>query len=104
MIHVTFDESRSANRNSYRENVNQWANTYFEVPDSPIADPTPSASIPDGFEEQTTFPQDQPPSVIAAEPLSQVAPTTSEAECSTSSEDLLSESAPLLEHNPDPSP
>ena len=81
-IHVTFDESRLAN---------------------PIADPTPSASIPDGFDEQTAFPQDHPPSVIAAEPLSQVAPTTSEAECSTSSEDLnnlQSESAPLLEHNP----
>ena len=54
MIHVTFDESRLANSNSYQENeeLNQWANTYFEVPDIPIVDPTPSASVPDGFEEQ----------------------------------------------------
>ena len=58
MIHVTFDESRLANPNSYRENeeLNQWATAYFEVPNSPIVDPTPSVSIPDGFEEQTTFP------------------------------------------------
>ena len=44
--------------------------------------------------------------MIAAERLSQVALTTSEAEYSTSSEDLnnlQSESAPLLEHNSDPS-
>ena len=44
--------------------------------------------------------------MIAVEPLSQVAPTTSEAEYSTSSEDLnnlQSESAPLLEHNSDSS-
>ena len=44
--------------------------------------------------------------MIATEPLSQVAPTTSKAKCSTSSEDLnssQSESAPLLELNPDPS-
>ena len=81
--------------------MNQWANSYFEVSDSPIADPTPLASIPDGFEEQTAFPQDQPPSVIAAEPLSQIAPTTSEAEYSISN--LQSESAPHLELNPDPS-
>ena len=74
----------------------------FEVPNSPVVDPTPSASIPNGFEEQSAFPQDHPQSVIAAEPLSQVPPTTSEAECSTSSKDLQSESAPLLEHNPDP--
>ena len=63
-------------------------------------------SIPDGFEEQTSFPQDHPPSVITAEPISQVAPTTLEAECSTNSEDLSniqSEYAHLLEQNPDPS-
>ena len=107
-IYVTFDESRLANPNSYRENeeLNHWANSYFEVPNSPITDPTPSASIPDGFEEQTTFPQDHPLSVISAEPISQVAPTTSKAECSNSSEDLSniqSESAPLLEQNHDPS-
>ena len=106
-IHVTFDESRLPNPNSYRENeeLNQWANSYFEVPNSPIADPTPSASISDGFEEQTVFPQDHPPSVITVEPISQVAPTTSEAEYSTSSEDISniqSESAPQLELNSDP--
>ena len=42
--------------------------------------------------------------MIAAEPLCQVAPTTSEVECSTSNEDLnssQSESAPLQELNPD---
>ena len=46
-IHVTFNESRSSNPHSYKENeeINQWANSYFEVPDSPIDDPTPSASI-----------------------------------------------------------
>ena len=63
-------------------------------------------SIPDGFEEQTAFPQDHPPSVITAEPISQVAPTTSEAECLTNSEDLSniqSEYAPQLRINPDPS-
>ena len=89
-IHVTFDESRLVNPNSYRENdqLNQWANSYFEVPDSSIANPTPSASIPDGFEEQTAFPHDHPPSVITDEPISQIASTTSKAECSTSSEDL----------------
>ena len=44
--------------------------------------------------------------MIAAEPLSQVAPTTSEAECSTSSTDLnfsQSESAPQLDLIPDSS-
>ena len=44
--------------------------------------------------------------MIAAEPLSQFAPTTSEAECSTSSEDLnniQSKYNPQLEINLDPS-
>ena len=88
------------------EEINQWANSYFDVLDTPISDSTPSASILDGFEEQIAIPQDHLPSVITAEPLSQVAPTTLEAECSTSSEDLnniQSESAPQLELNPDPS-
>ena len=40
-------------QNSYKENeeLKQWANSYFNVPDSPIIDPNPSASVPDGFEE-----------------------------------------------------
>jgi len=102
MIHVTFNESRSANPNSYTENeeINLWANSYFHVPGTPNDDPNPTESIPDGFEEQTTIPQDHLPSVIADEPLSQVAPTNSEAECSINSEDLnnsQSESAPLLD-------
>ena len=50
------------------EEINQRANSYFEVPDTPIANPTPSESTPDGFEEQTAIPQDHLPSVIATEP------------------------------------
>ena len=53
MIHVTIDESRSANQYSFQENkaLNQWANTYFEVVNAPIDDLNSSVSIPDGFEE-----------------------------------------------------
>ena len=60
-IHVTFNKSRSANPNSYTENekINQWANSYFNVPDTPIANSTSSERIPDDFEEQTAIPQDR---------------------------------------------
>ena len=53
-INVTFDESRSANPKSYKENeeINQWANSYFNVPNNPITDLTPSVGVPNRFEEQ----------------------------------------------------
>ena len=51
-IHVTFNESRSANPNSYKENeqIKQWANSYFDVPETTIADLTHLTRIPYGFE------------------------------------------------------
>jgi len=88
------------------QKINQRANSYFVVLDTPIVDPTPSESNPDGFDEQASIPQDHLSSVIAVEPLSQIAPTTSETESSTSSEDLKSsqsEFTALLELNHDPS-
>src|SRR5581483_8045317 len=116
-IHVRFDETGPAYPHSHQENeeVNKWAESFFEVPDSPIADPPPSASIPDDFEDghtdvpsapgasipdPDTAPLDPDPSVTNAVPISQVAPTSSEAECSISSEDsqdqLLLTSDPLI--------
>ena len=58
--HVSFNESRSANLNSYTENevINQWPNSYFYVPNTPIANTAPLESIPDGFVEQTSIPHD----------------------------------------------
>ncbi|KAJ9561779.1 hypothetical protein OSB04_006939 [Centaurea solstitialis] len=76
------------------EEINQWADSFFQVPDIPIVDPTPQIP-PDGFEESSIPPQIHVPAVIDATPITQITP---EPDQPTSSEDLSyqhqSESAP----------
>ncbi|KAJ9544455.1 LOW QUALITY PROTEIN: hypothetical protein OSB04_024162 [Centaurea solstitialis] len=82
-IHVKFDESNPFSSSSPSDNndVDLWANSYFQVPENEPPDTnipaagTPSP-IPDGFEEIPEIPQD--PLVYSAIPISQVAPTTSQ--------------------------
>ncbi|KAJ9547066.1 hypothetical protein OSB04_019609 [Centaurea solstitialis] len=88
-IHVRFDESGPTFPHPHdNEEINQWADSFFQVPDFPIVDPTPQ-NLPDGFEETSTPTQTHVPVVIDATPITQVTP---EPDQPTSSEDL-SESA-----------
>ncbi|KAJ9539231.1 hypothetical protein OSB04_031964 [Centaurea solstitialis] len=80
---------------------NQWANSYFQVPENKASDTnipaagTPSP-IPDGFEEIPEIPQDPP--VYSAVPISQVTPTTSQEDIPSTSGS--SEAAPLVDDPP----
>ncbi|KAJ9546733.1 LOW QUALITY PROTEIN: hypothetical protein OSB04_019276 [Centaurea solstitialis] len=66
-IHVNFDESNPFSSSIFSDNndVDQWANSYFQVPENEAPDTnipaagTPSP-IPDGFEEIPEIPQDPP--------------------------------------------
>ncbi|KAJ9561577.1 hypothetical protein OSB04_006737 [Centaurea solstitialis] len=104
-IHVKFDESGPTfpHPNDNTE-INQWADSFFQVPEPPIADPSPQ-DLPDGFEENPIPPSDiTTPPLINATPLSQITPP--EPDQPTNSEDFsqttVSEPTPtnLL---PDPS-
>ncbi|KAJ9536517.1 hypothetical protein OSB04_un000311 [Centaurea solstitialis] len=103
-IHVKFDESGPTFPHPHdNSEINQWADSFFQVPDTPIADPSPQ-DLPDGFEENPTPPSHIPiPPLINATPNTQVTP---EPDQPTNSEDFsqttISEPAPtnLL---PDPS-
>ncbi|KAJ9544166.1 hypothetical protein OSB04_023873 [Centaurea solstitialis] len=103
-IHVKFDESGPTFPHP-RDNseINQWADSFFQVPDIPIADPSPQ-DLPDGFEENLTPPSHIPiPPLINATPITQVTP---EPDQPTNSEDFsqttVSEPAPT-NFLPDPS-
>ncbi|KAJ9535340.1 hypothetical protein OSB04_un001549 [Centaurea solstitialis] len=105
-IHVKFDESGPTfphpNDNS---EINQWADSFFQIPEPPIADPSPQ-DLPDGFEEDPHIPptETSSPPLINATPITQITP--SEPDQPTNSEDFsqttVSEPTPtnLL---PDPS-
>ncbi|KAJ9539510.1 hypothetical protein OSB04_032243 [Centaurea solstitialis] len=104
-IHVKFDESGPTfpHPNDNTE-INQWADSFFQVPEPPIADPSPQ-DLPDGFEDNPIPPSDlTTPPLINATPLSQITPP--EPDQPTNSEDFsqttVSEPTPtnLL---PDPS-
>ncbi|KAJ9539006.1 hypothetical protein OSB04_031739 [Centaurea solstitialis] len=105
-IHVKFDESGPTFPHPHENSKNnQWADSFFQVPDIPIADPSPQ-DLPDGFEEDPPTPPTQIsiPPIINATPITQVTPP--EPDQPTNSEDFsqttVSEPAPtnLL---PDPS-
>ncbi|KAJ9546343.1 hypothetical protein OSB04_018886 [Centaurea solstitialis] len=105
-IHVKFDESGPTFPHPHdNSEINQWADSFFQVPDIPIADPSPQ-DLPDGFEEDPPTPPTQIsiPPIINATPITQVTPP--EPDQPTNSEDFsqttVSEPAPtnLL---PDPS-
>ncbi|KAJ9541629.1 hypothetical protein OSB04_028135 [Centaurea solstitialis] len=104
-IHVKFDESGPTfpHPNDNTE-INQWADSFFQVPEPPIADPSPQ-DLPDGFEKNPIPPTDiTTPPLINATPISQITPP--EPDQPTNSEDFsqttVSEPSPtnLL---PDPS-
>ncbi|KAJ9561348.1 hypothetical protein OSB04_006508 [Centaurea solstitialis] len=104
-IHVKFDESGPTfpHPNDNTE-INQWADSFFQVPEPPIADPSPQ-DLPDGFEEDPIPPTDiTTPPLINATPITQITPP--EPDQPTNSEDFsqttVSEPSPtnLL---PDPS-
>ncbi|KAJ9544838.1 LOW QUALITY PROTEIN: hypothetical protein OSB04_024545 [Centaurea solstitialis] len=103
-IHVKFDEPGPTFPHPHdNSEINQWADSFFQVPDIPLADPSPQ-DLPDGFEENPTPPSPIPiPPLINATPITQVTP---EPDQPTNSEDFsqttVSEPAPtnLL---PDPS-
>ncbi|KAJ9558388.1 LOW QUALITY PROTEIN: hypothetical protein OSB04_013002 [Centaurea solstitialis] len=105
-IHVKFDESGPTFPHPHENSeINQWADSFFQVPDIPIADPSPQ-DLPDGFEEDPPTPPTQIsiPPIINATPITQVTPP--EPDQPTNSEEFsqttVSEPAPtnLL---PDPS-
>ncbi|KAJ9544484.1 hypothetical protein OSB04_024191 [Centaurea solstitialis] len=55
-IHVKFDESGPTFPHPHENSeINQWADSFFQVPDTPIADPSPQ-DLPDGFEEDPPIP------------------------------------------------
>ncbi|KAJ9552693.1 hypothetical protein OSB04_016738 [Centaurea solstitialis] len=58
--------------------INQWVDSYFDVPNPPTTDPSTSTNIPDAFEETPNTPSDPILSVINVVPISQVAPSTFE--------------------------
>ncbi|KAJ9542460.1 hypothetical protein OSB04_028966 [Centaurea solstitialis] len=103
-IHVKFDQLGPTFPHPHdNSEINQWADSFFQVPDIPIADPSPQ-DLPDGFEENPTPPSHIPiPPLINATPITQVTP---EPDQPTNSEDFsqttVSEPSPtnLL---PDPS-
>ncbi|KAJ9565079.1 hypothetical protein OSB04_001045 [Centaurea solstitialis] len=86
MIHVKFDESGPTLPHPHdNSEINQWADSFFQVPDIPIADPSPQ-DLPDGFEENPTPPSQIPiPPLINATPITQVTP---EPDQPTNSEDF----------------
>ncbi|KAJ9546418.1 hypothetical protein OSB04_018961 [Centaurea solstitialis] len=105
-IHVKFDESGPTFPHPHdNSEINQWADSFFQVPDVPTTDPSPQ-DLPDGFEENPPTPPTQIsiPPIINATPITQVTPP--EPDQPTNSEDFsqttVSEPAPtnLL---PDPS-
>ncbi|KAJ9545283.1 hypothetical protein OSB04_024990 [Centaurea solstitialis] len=95
-IHVRFDESGPTFPHPHdNSEINQWADSFFQVPDVPIVDPT-SQDLPDGFEENPLPPsQISLPPVINATPITQITP---EPDQPTGSEDFsqttVSEPAP----------
>ncbi|KAJ9561429.1 hypothetical protein OSB04_006589 [Centaurea solstitialis] len=102
-IHVQFDETNPFSTPSFSDNndVDQWANSYFQVPENEA----PEANIPavgtsspilDGFEGVPEIPQVTP--IFSAVPINQVAPTTSQED--TPSTLSASEVAPLLDDLP----
>ncbi|KAJ9561670.1 hypothetical protein OSB04_006830 [Centaurea solstitialis] len=105
-IHVKFDESGPTFPHPHENSeINQWADSFFQVPEPPIADPSPQ-DLPDGFEEDPPIPPTEitTPPMINATPITQITP--SEPDQPTNSEDFsqttVSEPTPtnLL---PDPS-
>ncbi|KAJ9552544.1 LOW QUALITY PROTEIN: hypothetical protein OSB04_016589 [Centaurea solstitialis] len=86
-IHVKFDESGPTFPHPHENSeINQWADSFFLVPETPIIDPTPQ-DIPDGFEENPLPPTEIPtPPLINATPITQITPT--EPDQSTNSEDF----------------
>ncbi|KAJ9542306.1 hypothetical protein OSB04_028812 [Centaurea solstitialis] len=105
-IHVKFDESGPTFPHPHENSeINQWADSFFQVPEPPIADPSPQ-DLPDGFEEDPPIPPTEitTPPLINATPITQITP--SEPDQPTNSEDssqtTVSEPTPtnLL---PDPS-
>ncbi|KAJ9556551.1 hypothetical protein OSB04_011165 [Centaurea solstitialis] len=85
-IHVKFDESGPTFPHPHdNSEINQWADSFFQVPDIPIADPSPQ-DLPDGFEENPTPPSHIPITpLINATPITQVTP---EPDQPTNSEDF----------------
>ncbi|KAJ9567225.1 hypothetical protein OSB04_003191 [Centaurea solstitialis] len=105
-IHVRFDESGPTFPHPQdNSKINQWGDSFFQVPDIPIADPSPQ-DLPNGFEENPSPPsQITIPPVINATHITQITP---EPDQPTSSEDLsqtsVSEPAPAtIVLLPDPS-
>ncbi|KAJ9552883.1 hypothetical protein OSB04_016928 [Centaurea solstitialis] len=105
-IHVMFDESGPTFPHPHENSeINQWIDSFFQVPEPPIVDPTPQ-NLPDGFEEDPPIPPTDIhiPPLINATPITQITP--SEPDQPTNSEDssqtTVSEPTPtnLL---PDPS-
>ncbi|KAJ9557962.1 hypothetical protein OSB04_012576 [Centaurea solstitialis] len=105
-IHVKFDESGPTFPHPHENSeINQWADSFFQVPEPPIVDPTPQ-NLPDGFEEDPPIPSTEisTPPLINATRITQITP--SEPDQPTNSEDFsqttVSEPTPtnLL---PDPS-
>ncbi|KAJ9542139.1 LOW QUALITY PROTEIN: hypothetical protein OSB04_028645 [Centaurea solstitialis] len=74
-IHVKFDELGPTFPHPHdNSEINQWADSFFQVPDIPIVDPSPQ-DPPDGFEENPTPPSPTPiPPLINATPITQVTP------------------------------
>ncbi|KAJ9566810.1 hypothetical protein OSB04_002776 [Centaurea solstitialis] len=86
-IHVKFDESGPTfpHPNDNTE-INQWADSFFQVPEPPIADPSPQ-DLPDGFEENPIPHSDiTTPPLINATPITQITPP--EPDQPTNSEDF----------------
>ncbi|KAJ9535657.1 hypothetical protein OSB04_un001191 [Centaurea solstitialis] len=105
-IHVKFDESGPTFPHPHENSeINQWADSFFQIPEPPIVDPTPQ-NLPDGFEEDPPIPPTDIhiPPLINATPITQITP--SEPDQPSNSEDFsqptVSEPTPtnLL---PDPS-
>ncbi|KAJ9545264.1 hypothetical protein OSB04_024971 [Centaurea solstitialis] len=62
-IHVKFDESGPTFPHSHENSeINQWADSFFQVPEPPIIDPTPQ-NLPDDF-SQTTVSEPTPTNLL----------------------------------------
>ncbi|KAJ9544669.1 hypothetical protein OSB04_024376 [Centaurea solstitialis] len=89
-IHVKFDEIdpfSSTSSLTNRDDIDQWANSYFQVPENDIPKVSTSVAgsssyIPDGFEEPN-IPQDTP--IHSGIPLNQVSPTISQEDIPSTS-------------------
>ncbi|KAJ9535241.1 LOW QUALITY PROTEIN: hypothetical protein OSB04_un001670 [Centaurea solstitialis] len=87
-IHVKFDESGPTFPHPHENSeINQWADSFFQIPDIPIADPSPQ-DLPDGFEEDPPIPPTEihTPPLINATPITQITPI--EPDQPTNSEDF----------------